>query len=254
MTETNTPLLPINRSIKVCGIREPDDVTALLQRGVTRIGLVFYPRSCRNVTLQQAIDLLATVDDFWGERENGVSAESTVVRPLQRPLVIVTVDMPPSELLAVYRPLATRTGRIQLHGNESVEYIGQLRKMLTESGEEMPEIVRRVSTPAARDEFLPIADKLLWEAAGELPGGNGVLHPWPERTILEPSARFIIAGGLTPDNVLAAIQATGVDEVDVSGGVELSPGVKSMAQVDSFIEAVRQYDRQNSVKMRGATQ
>ncbi|MDD3587896.1 MAG: phosphoribosylanthranilate isomerase [Thermoguttaceae bacterium] len=210
--------------IKVCGIVKAEQVLPILHCGVDWLGLVFFRKSPRYVSREQAKEIASAV-------------------PSGRPLVMVTVDCPLTMLIDLYGTIADRTGRIQLHGNETVDYIDQLRLIVTHKKLPMPQIVRRVSTDQERKQFLPCCDKLLWEASGTMPGGNGLYHTWPTRDVLSPGDKFIIAGGLTPENVFHSLSTTKVSEVDVSGGVEQSPGNKSLSKIQAFVNAVQLYDQ-----------
>ena len=228
-------------TVKICGIRESVDALSALQKGVTRLGLVFYQPSPRAITLEQAMKLVEAVDHFL---KNNSKVDNVSV--LQRPLVMVTVDMSLVKLLEIFRQTGKRVGRIQLHGSESAEYIGHLRQILKTCHWPEPEIVRRISSPMEKNEFMEITDMLLWESPGRLPGGNGILHQWPAPEVLTPADRFIIAGGLKVDNILTALTETNVNEVDVSGGVENHPGIKSIEKIDQFMNRIRQYNRQKT--------
>lgn len=208
--------------IKVCGVTDSSAANAILRAGADRIGLVLYRRSSRFVSLEQAEKIAASI-------ESG------------RPLTLVTVDESPEALAEIYRRLAGRVGRIQLHGSESAEQIARLKERLAAVEAPMPEIVRRISDERERGLFLPHVDKLLWEERGVLPGGNGVRGTLPKRAFFSPGERFAVAGGLTPENVAEVLAAAGVGEVDVSSGVEISPGVKSIEKVCRFIAAVAEY-------------
>jgi phosphoribosylanthranilate isomerase len=210
--------------IKVCGIVKAEQALPILQSGVDRLGLVFFPESPRHISLEQAKDVAAVI-------------------PSGRPLVMVTVDCPLSTLIDIYTAISVRTGRIQLHGNETIDYIRQLRRLIADKELPTPEIVRRISSAEERELFLPHSDKLLWESLGAMPGGNGLFHDWPARDLLSPRERFIIAGGLSPENVFDSLTTTKVSEVDVSGGVEQTPGNKSLLKIRAFVDAVRQYDQ-----------
>lgn len=208
--------------IKVCGVTDSETANAILQAGADRIGLVLYRRSSRFVSLEQAERIADSIDSG-------------------RPLTLVTVDETPENLVEIFRKIGVRVGRLQLHGTESVEMITRLKKLLAAVDLPAPEIVRRISTERERDIFLPHVDKLLWEARGKAPGGNGVLGVLPERAYFSPAERFAAAGGLTPENVADVLAASGVGEVDVSSGVESSPGVKSIEKVRRFIAAADRY-------------
>lgn len=211
--------------IKVCGITSSRQARDILQCGVDRIGLVLYPQSSRYVTPDRAVAIAESLADC-------------------RRLVLVVVNEALDNLFDTYRRIACQTCRIQLHGNESIKYINELRNRCRILNIPVPEIMRRVSTLKERDHFMGVVDKLLWEAPGIMPGGNGVLHGWPDRNYFVPPDKFAIAGGLNSHNVLASIQATGVFEIDVSGGVETLPGIKSLGKVAEFVTVVREYEKE----------
>jgi phosphoribosylanthranilate isomerase len=92
-------------------------------------------------------------------------------------------------------------------------------------------------------EFAGLADSFLVEAGkGELPGGNGATWDWTGAKVLHGISPFALAGGLNDENVIEAIQASGCDAVDVSSGVEISPGVKNIKQVEKFIRNAKSLD------------
>jgi phosphoribosylanthranilate isomerase len=97
---------------------------------------------------------------------------------------------------------------------------------------------------AAVAAYRDIADRLLLDAkppraAEALPGGNGLAFDWRLLAGLDPALPFMLSGGLTPDNVAAAIRLTGARAVDVSSGVESGPGQKDPARIEAFIRAAR---------------
>lgn len=214
--------MSVKIEIKVCGVTDSAAANAILLAGADRIGLVLYRRSPRYVSLEKAEKIAASIDSG-------------------RPLTLVAVDESPEELAAIYRRIAGRVGRIQLHGSESLETISRLKTLLLAGDFPPPEIVRRVTSERERAIFLPRVDKLLWEARGAAPGGNGVLGELPNRAFFSPTRRFALAGGLTPENVADVLAATGVGEVDVSSGVESAPGVKSIEKVRELITAVNEF-------------
>lgn len=210
--------------VKVCGVTRPEDVSLLLDLGVDRLGLVFYPESPRYVTQELAYKLVHVANK-------------------KRLFVMVTVDMPLKRLLDIYDSIQDYTARIQLHGHESCDYLQQLRSALDQRVNMRPEIVRRVTTSQERDDYLSFADKLLWEPRGRAPGGNGVLSSLQDQREFQPAERFIIAGGITADNVIDVLTHTRVGEIDVCSGTESRPGIKSEKKIRALMQNVRQYDQ-----------
>jgi phosphoribosylanthranilate isomerase len=204
--------------VKVCGITSPADGVAAAEAGADAIGLVFWPESPRAVTPERA-------------RAIGEAMPPFVVR------VGVFVDASRDEMARV----ADTAGldMLQLHGTEPPEaFAGLPRRALK---------AVRVGDGFAPEDALCYAGK----AAGvlvdtrlpggtPLPGGTGVPFDWTLVKGLAEQVRFLVlAGGLTPENVAAAIHAVRPHGVDVSSGVESAPGRKDPGRVKAFVDAVK---------------
>lgn len=204
--------------VKICGITTPDAMTAALEGGADFVGLVFHPASPRNLDLEVAAYLSSYVPDH----------------------VIVTglfVD-PTDEILA--RTLENVCiDAIQLHGTETPERVAAIKQ---KSGKPVF-MALPVSTPEdlARAKLYKEADLLLFDAKGtpDMPGGNGLAFDWRLLNGFESATPWMLAGGLTPDNVMEAIRLTGAKAVDVSSGVESSRGVKDPEKIRAFIKAAK---------------
>ncbi|MBB4198717.1 phosphoribosylanthranilate isomerase [Rhodoblastus sphagnicola] len=155
-------------------------------------------------------------------------------------LVVDPEDVQIEEIVQELRP-----DWLQLHGAESPERVADLRKkfgipILKAIGVAEPEDLARA------DAYSGVADRLLLDAkppkGGGLPGGNGLAFDWTLAkgfSARTGSANWLLSGGLSPDNVGQAIGLTGAPGVDVSSGVEDSPGKKSVEKIRAFIAAVR---------------
>jgi phosphoribosylanthranilate isomerase len=201
--------------VKVCGITSPEDAVAAAEAGADAIGLVFWPRSPRVVTIEQA-------------RAIGDALPPFVMR------VGVFVDAGRDEMARVAD--AARLDLLQLHGDEPPEALDDLPR-------------RALKAVRVGDGFAP-ADALRYEgrAAGLLldtkapgaPGGTGRAFDWSLARGVREKARFLLlAGGLTPENVRAALEAVRPDGVDASSSLEETPGRKDHARVRAFVSAVR---------------
>ena len=201
--------------VKVCGITSPEDAVAAAEAGADAIGLVFWPRSPRVVTIEQA-------------RAIGDALPPFVVR------VGVFVDAERDEMARVAD--AARLDLLQLHGDEPPEALDDLPR-------------RALKAVRVGDGFAP-ADALRYEgrAAGLLldtkapgaPGGTGRAFDWSLARGVRERARFLVlAGGLTPENVRTALEAVRPDGVDASSRLESAPGRKDPAKVKAFLEVVR---------------
>lgn len=202
--------------VKICGINDPAAFDAAVEAGADWLGFVFFPPSPRGVTAAQAAALSAR-------------------HPGGPPRVGLFVDPTEAAIAAVLDGM--RLDILQLYG--AIPGIAALRGRFG-----LP-IWRAVGIGDAAD--LPVddrgADCLLLEAKpppdATRPGGNAVRFGWSLLRGWTAPAPWILAGGLTPDNVAEAVRATGATAVDVSSGVERARGVKDVGLIRAFIANAR---------------
>lgn len=204
--------------IKICGLSAPDTMDAALEAGAAFVGLVFFAKSPRNVTLKQAKTLAAHARG-------------------RAKIVTLVVDADNTLLDAIAGDVAPDL--FQAHGKETPERLAEIKKLTgipaykalrVASVEHVKAAQAFVSSPFILYDALP-------PEGAVLPGGNGLAFDW---TILKDAETpFMLAGGLTPENVGEAIRVTGAAMVDVSSGVESSPGVKDAKLIAKFIEAAK---------------
>lgn len=201
--------------IKVCGLTTPEDAGLVADAGVDAVGFVFWPRSPRAVSLAQARRITAALP----------------------PLVLrvgVFVDASLDELCRTADEVGLDL--LQLHGQEPPAFFERLPRRgikALAAGTDLD-----VEQAAGYGEH---ADAVLLDAKSPLaPGGTGERCDWDvARRVRARVGRLVLAGGLTPENVTAAIAAVQPDAVDVSSGVEQAPGRKDAARVRAFVAAVR---------------
>ncbi|WP_151718564.1 phosphoribosylanthranilate isomerase [Gemmobacter serpentinus] len=205
--------------VKICGLRSPADVIAAAAAGAVYAGFVFFPKSPRHVTLDQA-------------REMAFAA------PVGLAKVALVVDADDALLDSITE--AVPLDMLQLHGHESPDRVAEIRARYG-----LP-VMKAVGVAdegdlAAIFDYSTVADQLLIDAkppkTAALPGGNGLSFDWrlvAQRRWLRP---WMLAGGLTPENVAQAIRLTNARQVDVSSGVESAPGVKDHAKIKAFSDA-----------------
>ena len=208
--------------VKICGINTVPALDAALAAGAEWIGLVRYPRSPRHVELEQGRAL--------SERARGRTAR-----------VALLVDPDDAALEAVVEALDPDL--LQLHGAETPERIAAIRARFGRP------VMKAVGIGEAADlerlsAYAAVADRLLLDAkpprdSNALPGGNGLAFDWRLLTGLDLQKPFMLSGGLTPDNVAAAVRLTGAPAVDVSSGVERRPGEKDPDKIAAFVKAAR---------------
>ena len=205
--------------IKICGLTRSVDAEYADAAGVEYLGVIF-AGGPRERTPEQARDTLAG----RRARKAGVfadQAEDVIATFVE----IVGLDV------------------VQLHGGADAERVERVRAA---TGKEVWAVVRTAdgALPDGVDELADAADALLIDAhvQGQL-GGTGVRVPWDRLgeslDALDYHPRIVLAGGLTPDNVAEAIDLVAPNVVDISSGVETSPGIKDHARLRAFVAAVR---------------
>jgi phosphoribosylanthranilate isomerase len=198
-------------AMKFCGITRVADAWAAADLGAAAIGFVFAPASPRAIAPQAARAIAVTLPPF-----------------LQR--VGVFVDLPAAEV----RRIAEHVGldAVQLHGRESA----------ADAAAAWPRVIKalaRDGDPVVAASAWPETVTLLVDAAtGDAPGGTGQLADWPAAAGLARQRRLVLAGGLTAENVGEAIAIVRPYAVDVSSGIEVRPGEKSVARMRAFARAV----------------
>lgn len=208
--------------VKICGLSTEASIDAAIAAGADYVGLVFYPRSPRHVSLARAAELAAHA-----------RGRAKIVA-----LVVDADDALLNRILAAADP-----GIFQLHGDELPERVAEIRRKTGKPVFKALKIGSSADVQKARD-YAGIADLILFDAKAPenlrdaLPGGNGVPFDW---SLLADGghSRFMLSGGLTPENVAAAIGMTRAPAVDVSSGVETAPGVKDETLIRKFIEAAK---------------
>lgn len=203
--------------VKICGITNPADAWAAIDAGADALGLNCYRKSRRYLEMDIAGEWIAALPD-------NISKVAVLVNPTWE------------EAVAVGRlPFITA---LQLHGSETGEFCARLAEAGIRFGKALP--VTDENSLAAVSTFSTRTIVLDSQSAGF--GGSGITFPWDlaRRFVAnEPAFRAILAGGLTPENVAEAIKAVRPFAVDVTSGVEASPGRKDHARLRAFIESAR---------------
>jgi phosphoribosylanthranilate isomerase len=198
--------------IKICGITTIDQAIAIANLGATDLGFICVPESPRHLTLARLQPLVAQL----AGRVNTVG---------------VFADVSVATIAAVVE--ITDLATVQLHGTESIEFCQELRQALPET-----EIIKawRVRSPADLDliqTYSQVVDGLLLDAYHpNVLGGTGQQLDWELLEAFKPPIPWLLAGGLNPDNVRVALSRLKPDGIDLSSGVEISPGQKDLALVD----------------------
>jgi len=212
--------------VKICGITDPESMTAAIESGADFVGLVFYPPSPRYVETPQAAYLASYVPKT-------VKKVGLFVNPtdelLQQILNEVPLDM------------------LQLHGKERPERIQEIKDTFR-----LP-VIKCISVAAKSDvdtaqKYEDAADWIMFDAkadpnVSQLPGGNGLAFDWTLLQQFRSKTPWFLAGGLTPENVREAIELLNPNAVDVSSGVERAPGEKDPGKIRDFLKLARSNDK-----------
>lgn len=205
--------------VKICGLTEPAGVTAARAAGADALGFVFFAASPRAV----------------------VPRTVAVLAPERGPLRVgLFVDAAEAEIAAVLA--AAPLDALQLHGAETPAFCAALRARFG-----LP-LIKAIGVSSRADlarlaAYAPVVERFLLDAApppgATRPGGNAEPFDWALMRGADIPRPWMLAGGLMPENVAAAIAATGAPGVDVSSGVESAPGVKHPARIADFVAAAR---------------
>lgn len=204
-------------TVKICGLSTAQGVAAAVRHGAGLVGFVFYPPSRRHVTPELAAALAALVPP-------GV---------LKVGLFVDADDATLTETLAK-APLDV----LQFHGRETPERVLWAKRRLGKP------VVKSIPIAAAEDlapaeRYFGVADRLLLDAKppkdAAAPGGNGLAFDWELLGGRRWPVPWMLSGGLTPDNLAAAVRTTHATVVDVSSGVEHAPGAKDPEKIAAFL-------------------
>jgi phosphoribosylanthranilate isomerase len=208
--------------IKICGLKTAEAIDRALTRGATHIGFIFFEKSPRYVE-----------PDVAGQLAEAIRGRAKIVAVVVNP---TNDDL--DEIVALLKP-----DILQLHGDESPERVLTIKAVYG-----LP-VMKAFSIRTADDlkrveAYIGIADRFLFDAkppkGSELPGGNGVSFDWGLLSWLDGSVDYMLSGGLNKGNIAEALAITKAPGLDASSGVESAPGVKSVAMIDEFFDAVEQ--------------
>ncbi|GAA4124815.1 phosphoribosylanthranilate isomerase [Aminobacter aganoensis] len=207
--------------IKICGLKTDEALQAALGNGASHVGFIFFAKSPRNVSPEDA-----------GRLREAARGRAKAVA--------VTVDADDVFLDKIVAAMAP--DMIQLHGKESPARVAEVKARYG-----LP-VMKAFSIREAGDfeaiiPYAGVADRLLFDAkppaGSELPGGNGVSFDWRLLAGLDASVDYMLSGGLNAGNIGDAIQLANPPGIDISSGVESAPGVKDAALIENFFRAVR---------------
>ncbi len=205
--------------VKICGLKDPENLKIAVESGARFIGFVFYPPSPRYIEVAIAADIARAIPA-------GVRSVGLFVDPSDQELLHITSSV--------------GLDLIQLHGDETPERVAQIAALTN-----LP-VMKAIRLRAPKDveeaaKYEDVADWLLFDSKidHDLPGGTGQRFDWEllkGRSFKKP---WMLSGGLTPDNIAEALKILKPDAVDVSTGVEVQRGVKDPEKIKNFITAAK---------------
>ena len=205
---------------KICGLTTPAAVETAIGGGASHIGYIFFAKSPRNISPDDA----AVLADI---------ARDKVIQ------TVVTVDADNAFLDEIVNKVSPNL--LQLHGSETPERVGEIKSRFN-----LP-VMKAFSISEAQDlenakAYEGIADQFLFDAKppkdADLPGGNGISFDWNLLRDFTSSTPYMLSGGLDADNVEEAILRSGATAIDISSGVESSPGIKDIAKIETLLKIV----------------
>jgi phosphoribosylanthranilate isomerase len=205
--------------VKICGITEIKQGQSIAALGANSIGFICVKQSPRYVTpaeIRAIASSLPTKTDKVGVFANHSAAEINLV--VQQ---------------------AGLTG-VQLHGAESPDFCGQLRQLISEEIEIIKAFrLKSAASLGATASYTDCVNTLLLDAYHpQLLGGTGQTINWRDLAQFKPAIPWMLAGGLTPDNIMEALEQLHPDGIDLSSGVERSPGDKDLTKVAQLFKAI----------------
>jgi len=208
------PRAAVRMFIKICGITRIEDARAAIEQGASALGFVFWPSSPRFIDPARARDIVAALPDE-----------------------VMTVGVFVNQPVRDVNEMAERAtlGAVQVHGDESVAYVQQLTRPVIKAV--VPE---RNGSAGQWPEYVT----LLVDAHDPIRrGGTGAKADWSAAAALARQRKVLLAGGLTPENVAEAIAEVQPFGIDVSSGVEATPGVKDHRRLAALFAAVAAHIR-----------
>jgi phosphoribosylanthranilate isomerase len=207
--------------VKICGLSTPETLDAALDAGADMVGFVFFPPSPRHVGLDAARAL--------GKRIKGRAVKVALSVDADDALLANSIDALQPQIL-------------QLHGNESVARIRDIKQKF---GLPVMKVlaIESAADLAALPGYAAVSDRILFDAKAPKdatrPGGLGAVFDWRLLASLDLKLPFMVSGGLNAGNVAEALRIIHAGGVDISSGVETAPGIKDPDMIRAFIRAAR---------------
>lgn len=229
--------------IKVCGMREPENVRDVENLGVDMIGFVFCADSERYVSMVSSN--AGIIPDYAYGRQNGDEAPACGTMQKSKPhrVGVFVDDMPQNIVTRIYN---YNLDYVQLHGNETAVMIDNLRRTVDPDIRPGLKIIKALSIRSEQDvkrwrEYEDHADMLLFDTKGCKAGGNGEHFDWTLLDAYHGNIPFLLSGGISVDDAdsINAIRHPMFAGVDLNSRFEVRPGLKDVALLKEFIRKLK---------------
>jgi phosphoribosylanthranilate isomerase len=218
--------------VKVCGMRDPENISALLELPIDFIGFIFYPPSSRFVGKARLDKWIPANEESFGEIKK----------------VGVFVNAEVEEILNAVHDY--RLDYIQLHGNESAEYCRELSLLWQISSVRKARMIKAFAIDEEFDfsqteAYAPYCSYFLFDTKGKKPGGNGVSFDWSLLEAYQGVTPFLLSGGLGPQSAEAvkALDFPQMSGIDINSKFEKAPAEKDIESIRNFIQEVKNLEK-----------
>ena len=219
--------------VKVCGMRDADNIRAVSQLGVDMIGFIFYPKSPRYV--QMLSSQAGIIPDYSEERFKSLKPQMGEG---------ISGDMPQNIVTRVYN---YNLDYIQLHGNETRETIENLRATLDPDIKPGIKIIKAISVSTAEDiqkykEYVGAVDLFLFDTKCKTVGGSGEQFDWQVLEQYDGETPFLLSGGIGPDDAerVKSFHHPQCIGIDLNSKFEIEPALKDVEKLKDFLEKLRE--------------
>lgn len=228
--------------VKVCGMRDADNIREVAALGVDMLGFIFYPKSPRYV--QMISSNAGIIPDYSEERLRAASLKEERVK-VKRPfrVGVFVDDMPQNIVTRVYN---YGLDYIQLHGNEPRETCENLRATLDPDIKKGIGIIKAISVSTAEDiqkykEYVGAVDLFLFDTKCKTVGGSGEQFDWTVLDTYDGDVPFLLSGGIGPDDVerVKAFHHPKCVGIDLNSKFEIEPALKDVEKLRNFLEKVK---------------
>lgn len=234
--------------IKVCGMRETDNIREVAELGVDMMGFIFWPDSPRFVKMISA--QAGIIPDYSEERLRkacGKNQQATSETQHPARVGVFVDDMPQNIVTRVYN---YELDYVQLHGNESAVMIENLKRTLIPDIAPDIKIIKALSIREKDDvkrwrEYEGAADMLLFDTKCKTVGGSGERFDWSVLEAYDGNIPFLLSGGIGPDDAERVLKFSHPQfaGIDLNSRFEISPALKDVEELKSFIQTIRQHEQ-----------